>query len=486
MTTLKNNEQGSTLIVTLLTIVVILIFSGVLINTTLNSAAQINKTEQDIQATHLAEMGVTYFHEALTEEINKIKKKDVPLTLQNVEEAVRDIALTRVIKEDYTSFIIEVENPMYNENKDKIVVPYKSKGILLKPERVERILSDSKTVSGAIVIPGKGDGGDSGENNDSPFSSRADFNKLFELEVPPVEIPDDSELFNKRQEVTGSDTYNNSVSYKSDLTLNSQASLTVRDNFYIKQVLELVSPSSLSIGGDAEFSGKTDIRSKSSINIGGSLLINSNNETVLESPSSLTVGGAADLNTKLDVRSGSSLSVSDFLLVKGATTLESPSQIKVGSAASFTSTLDVRSKSSLLVEENLYVKQETVLESPSKIVVGGSAWFGHKVDVRSDSQISINNHLFVDHVLDVGWNGLVTVKGNADFLDNVNVGSSGKVCIYGTANFSHKQTDAARIKYANSCDNQPNGTIYVLNKPVDTGDDNVTDKVIIGSEGVQY
>ncbi|MBM6619761.1 hypothetical protein [Bacillus suaedaesalsae] len=487
---MKINEQGSTLIITLLTIVVILIFSSVLINTTLNSAAQINKTEQDIQATHLAEMGVSYFHEAIKTEINRMKEEGIPLSVANVTEMVNRIVNNEIVIEEGYSFLLKLEDtrPYYDSQLKEIVIAYQSIGIIKESERIERVITDRKKLSGKLVRVGNGELPPPQNPDGEPFNSKNEFDHLFALTVRPVTMPPGSLNFDDHVVQTSEKKYENSVRFTKQLKLKSGASQYVRDEFLVESHLELESPSTLTIGGNAQFDGKADIKSRSNVEIGKSLFVN--NELLLDSPSTLTVGGAAEFDRKLDVKSGSSLTVTEFLLVNGETLIDSPSTINVGGNARLLHKLDVKKGSTFKVGNNLYVDLETLLDSPSSLDVGGSLWIGHKLDVKSGSQLTVGHHLFVDHETQV--EGKIMVGGNAYFKHPVKVDNrKGKVCIYGTATFSGNQDRAIIDENATSCNNQPTGTIYVLNKPIppsnnDGEDDQNNGDVLIDSEGIQY
>ncbi|CAM3457652.1 hypothetical protein GCM10009865_35440 [Aeromicrobium ponti] len=75
------NEKGYTLIYILLAISLIFIFTTALIRANVNSAGQIAKSHNDVQTTHLAEMGLEFFNETLKLTIAQ------PLTGDTIQEA---------------------------------------------------------------------------------------------------------------------------------------------------------------------------------------------------------------------------------------------------------------------------------------------------------------------------------------------------------------------------------------------------------------
>jgi hypothetical protein len=85
-----NNQNGYTLITTLLIATLIVTVSFVLIGMALNTNKQIQLSEQEMQATDLAEMGVTYFQEKVNEIVTKYNNaNDIP---EDIANDIDDIA----------------------------------------------------------------------------------------------------------------------------------------------------------------------------------------------------------------------------------------------------------------------------------------------------------------------------------------------------------------------------------------------------------
>jgi hypothetical protein len=430
------NEKGSTLIITLLTITVIVMFSTVLISTTINSSLQINKSEQDIQATNLAEMGVVYFNEAFTHVIANMESQEVPFTLENVEDQVAALILTgQVVVAPNYHYTLQIDEPYYDEENKVFIIPYSSIGTIQQPSKkdVERKLTDYKTIGGAIIAPG---GGQELENPryepsvDQPFRYRKDFDQLSNLQVTDEEA----------------------------------------DQFY----------------------DKFELKSGSTVTIPGFLIIKGT--AFLDTSSTIKVGGNVNLTNKLEMKDGSSFTTSNNLYIKGATFLDSTSTLHAGGSLRLDNMLNLSSESQLAVDGYLFVKGETQLNSPSQITVGKSASFDSKLFLKNGSTLSTGGHLNVVGDVELDKSAYVNVAGNVTFQRPVEI-ENGRICINGTATFNKQQRNARIYENVNSCSNQPNGTIYVLNKEIieikpgtgenqDDGGNN--GKIEIGSGGVQY
>lgn len=71
------SEQGASLLIVLITVMLIFSFASILIFTALNSTLQFNKTEEQIQAVHLAEMGIEHFEAIARSELSSINWNDI-------------------------------------------------------------------------------------------------------------------------------------------------------------------------------------------------------------------------------------------------------------------------------------------------------------------------------------------------------------------------------------------------------------------------
>ncbi|WP_078413936.1 hypothetical protein [Priestia abyssalis] len=84
------NEKGYTLLTVLLMIVLITTFGLVLANAAFNTAKQNNITEEDVQVTDLAEMGITYFETEFRTKL-KVHLEDLEEERQRLREEAREL-----------------------------------------------------------------------------------------------------------------------------------------------------------------------------------------------------------------------------------------------------------------------------------------------------------------------------------------------------------------------------------------------------------
>lgn len=68
---LKNNEKGSTLIVVLLLVIVITILGAALLSMNMSATKQFTNKEEQVQARHLAEMGVSHYQAKISDVVNE-------------------------------------------------------------------------------------------------------------------------------------------------------------------------------------------------------------------------------------------------------------------------------------------------------------------------------------------------------------------------------------------------------------------------------
>jgi hypothetical protein len=98
------NETGSTLVVTLLIITIILIFSSVLVTNTISSTKQFLTSKQTMQLTHLAEMGLDYFRANINDTINDATVKTQLQNSTQVSRASQAVDTLRIaINSRFTS-----------------------------------------------------------------------------------------------------------------------------------------------------------------------------------------------------------------------------------------------------------------------------------------------------------------------------------------------------------------------------------------------
>lgn len=117
---LKKNEKGSTLVMVLLIVVVITILGAALFTMNMSASKQFTKKEHQVQARHLAEMGIEHYHAKVEEKVQQHNEKPVQeFYIGTGEDRVLDHAtMRRVHTQKLCEEINEIENPLYQNELD--------------------------------------------------------------------------------------------------------------------------------------------------------------------------------------------------------------------------------------------------------------------------------------------------------------------------------------------------------------------------------
>lgn len=103
----RNNEQGSTLLIVLMLIVVFSILGVGLLSMNISASKQFNKKEEQVQARHLAEMGLLHYK-------SEIKDQLTAYTFQKDDHETTEDALKRSQLELCEMLDLEIEYPLHN------------------------------------------------------------------------------------------------------------------------------------------------------------------------------------------------------------------------------------------------------------------------------------------------------------------------------------------------------------------------------------
>ena len=88
------NQNGAALIVVLLIITVFFVLSLSIISSALSNSKQVNKTEQEMQAVDLAEMGVLHYKQHFMDTTYKLLKLPIETAVDNPENKTLDEKVT--------------------------------------------------------------------------------------------------------------------------------------------------------------------------------------------------------------------------------------------------------------------------------------------------------------------------------------------------------------------------------------------------------
>lgn len=172
-----NNEKGFALLTVVVTLFLILTFSGILIVANVNSLRQLNLSEAEYQAIDLAEMGVTHYEMAVKNQLELAMDRfsfdeDDPKSYEEQSReflfrSIRDISLAPLypVNGDQTYYYsIEPHLPEHAGDTDGISYTFTSKGVV-KTEKGEKIqrLRGTITIVYAEGEINPGNGGTGGE-----------------------------------------------------------------------------------------------------------------------------------------------------------------------------------------------------------------------------------------------------------------------------------------------------------------------------------
>src|SRR5690625_1793365 len=120
-----NDEQGMALVLTLAFIVIIMLFSLALIFQVTNTSKQVSTMEKNIEARHMAEMGVDYYSQFIR------SKKDSLETFNKTDLKSKIYVLSKKfddpinIENDKRNFEIRIDDIVSSEE-DKWIIPFTS------------------------------------------------------------------------------------------------------------------------------------------------------------------------------------------------------------------------------------------------------------------------------------------------------------------------------------------------------------------------
>jgi len=122
-----NDEQGMALVLTLAFIVIIMLFSLALIFQVTNTSKQVSTMEKNIEARHMAEMGVDYYSQFIR------SKKDSLETFNKTDLKSKIYVLSKKfddpinIENDKRNFEIRIDD-IFSSEEDKWIIPFTSTG----------------------------------------------------------------------------------------------------------------------------------------------------------------------------------------------------------------------------------------------------------------------------------------------------------------------------------------------------------------------
>jgi hypothetical protein len=137
-----------------------------------------------------------------------------------------------------------------------------------------------------------------------------------------------------------------------------------------------------------------------------------------------------------------------------------PGNLQIGNAMYAQNEIHTSMNSSLTVGGNASVNR---LEAYNSSLLFSSNLYVKYLQLYWGSKMTVNGSLYLSSAT-IGLGSTLTVNGNlySDSLKVFDWPIGGKVCVRGSANIKTN----ANIFHKSSCDNQPDGTIYVLDQPI--------------------
>ena len=239
------NNRGYTMVMVLLSIVLISLFAMMLIPKSVNTALQVNKSEEMTQTKDLAEMGITYTHSLIENRIkNAIQQAKAETNFSNTnhdrlfcEKLVQNINNVNFLKQTPTPETISITNSTYSfkvernnplkiasgnnvtcEKFDSLTIPVKSTGM---------VGGSKKEVTAEFTIKNR--------NSDGITQAQRDSNGQI-IPVPPEEM--------------------NLVAVNSSVSFNgSSGSRSIYANAHFKGLVTISGQGELYVAGNAVFDG---------------------------------------------------------------------------------------------------------------------------------------------------------------------------------------------------------------------------------------
>lgn len=326
---LLKNQRGYTLVIVLLSIIIISSLGLMLAANTANTALQIKRTEQDMQAVHLAEMGIERYHVLISDAT--LKAQDIVRDYV-VEERAKDLGnipdpiirpeidylnmannkMEQVLKEQINEALApdKVANPTIvdvNANHQYKVVSPNFHGDW-EDENAERFLFEKDGNDFKISFVSKG-------NVDS--QKIAELNTVFKVKSPsPEDLSDEVEFppspggnTNEYTNLTLSDssTFTNDIYISEDLNSSKNNRDFEFQDLYVKGEFSLRNNNLISVNGDAHINAINSMPN-AELRINGALYLYDNivNEQIFSNPGQsggfICVDGPIHLKGNLNIK----------------------------------------------------------------------------------------------------------------------------------------------------------------------------------------
>lgn len=435
----KNNGQVLIIVLFILTISFILITG--LFSLSVNTRKQISHTDIEMQITNAAEMGISLFDNIFSNVIQANDYKTLKDLLQQLNDHLIPLKGVRTLDSNLS---YKISNVDVSSSSD----PSKKTTIITLKVTSQGIFKDStKTLDKTytLTVP-NGNGGDS---SGGTFTDKNQFSTINNSNFPTLSPALNGKL-TPAQNIKNCQ-FNGDVSFDFKDVMINTCDYVIDGNAKF-DAFSFSFLTKFSISKDALFNGIYYFGYQSELNIGGNAIFNDKvyqNLIFQYYRQALTVNGNSRFNNSVQLNYSKNTLMGnsffyDTLILYG-------SNLSIGKNVYFNNKV------------SLFPNRDPYNLSPSTITIEGSAYFNNNLYVSPSSSIIIN--------------------GN--FYTNQSINVDGTVCVNGSSDITDTSTDANIIQNATSCGRSP-GTIYILNKPVQTDDKLDNSNIVIDSSNVQY
>jgi hypothetical protein len=499
------NERGAALIVSLFIIVLIGILVTSLSTVAFSSLKQINLSENNIETTHLAEMGILYYENKILA-IMKEHKKDPEELIKAVLEGITD----KVQVDSDHSFEIEldIQNSTFHPSNIDLVI--KSTGI-------EHSSNFRKSITWNLNYTNKlfraTDGG-GGTSNDPTYKSFEDLKNEPKSTFPDLTFSDriktkDVNSCDYNAYITGDIEgvyFLDGAKFPSNCFHEINGSGKLRNGTFFENAEMLIHEHAV-IEKDLKFNGFN------SLTILKNMISPAPHRFSIENNTEVSIGGFANFERDFSISDHSKLTIDQQLYIEDGANISSGSQLIIKGKADFTGnfTLDA-APSSLTVNQDAFFHSQSV-NLGGNVKIDGNAVLdkgaARSIDLMINPGVNVSigkKFYIVDGSLTLGdranliindsarfdltTNSLavaadakIDINGNSYFTNSFNINNiSGTICIAGDASF-HSSQIKSEIYFNTSCPSSNIPGVYVDGS--DISDDSGTGGSGSGTGGSQ-
>ncbi len=285
-----NNERGGTLVMVLLLVIVFTIVGIGLLTMNISASKQFDKKEEQVQARHLAEMGILHYQAAVDEAVRAYNiSYDTEAATSSFEDYMSGLLQmangVRVGEQTANTgkYIVTGEgNGILDSSSEKIVFAVTSEGFARKTSKVveAEVTVSSLEGSGDSDGSGSNSGGNGNSGNGSGTQGNGGTNPLPESDVTEkvssLEVNNESRSYKGSLDVLGS--------AKVGTVKDGQAKLAIGNDFFLRSNSNIgygqSSQTEVNVGGNMKSKGSIDfghgMYSETKVVVGGDFTVEAN------------------------------------------------------------------------------------------------------------------------------------------------------------------------------------------------------------------